>query len=38
MPDTPALDAATCLGEIIRNRHSERGPYDASQAVEAADL
>jgi len=38
MPDARAPDAATCLGEIIRNRHSERGPYDASQAVEAADL
>jgi nitroreductase len=38
MPDARAPDAATCLGEIIRNRRSERGPYDASQAVEAADL
>ena len=38
MPDIPALDTATQLGEIIRNRHSERATYDPSRPVSDADL
>jgi nitroreductase len=38
MSDNPALDAAASLGELIRNRHSERATYDRSRQVSEADL
>ena len=38
MPDTPVLDPATSLSDIIHNRHSARAPYDPSRPLPEADL